>query len=193
MPRFELYLDEADKLIREEAFEEAATWLGRHLEEHEYSQESKMAVSWRLRDISERLMERREFSGAFNYYDSYLNLAKSLLSADEYRNAIVFVIGKCRWIIDIQTNSNSFDVARKYFDKILKYGNQLNETRTYNGILSYIVEKYIEEMKKRISDRTLFEKLKREADKYIGMITDNKIRDDLRNKRVVYKDKTRIY
>lgn len=193
MPKLGIYLDEADRLVREGAFDEAATYLSQHLEENEYSQDAKSAVSWRLRDISERLMEKREFPRSFKFYDSYLNSAKPLLSSDEYRDAIIFAITKCKWIIEVQTSSNSFDIAKKYFDRILSYGRQLNDSEAYDGILSYIVGKYTEEMKKKVSDGGLINRLKNESDKYIGMITDSNVRDDLRNKRVLPDDRTKTY
>jgi len=193
MPKVELYLDEADRMVRKGDFDEAMMWLGRHLEEHGYSEESKREVSWRIRDISERQMERREFPRAFDYYDSYLGLAKSFLSPEEYRAAVDFAVEKCRWIIDVQTRSNSFDIACKYFDRILTYGIQLSDTGKYDGILSYIVDKYIEEMKRKVSDPNVLEKLRQEADKYIGMITDGKLRHDFINKKVACDDHTDIY
>ena len=193
MPKLEIYLDEADRLVKEGAFDEAATYLSQHLEENEYSQDAKRAVSWRLRDISERLMEKREFPRSFKFYDSYLNSAKPLLSSDEYRDAVIFAITKCKWIIEVQTSSNSFDIAKKYFDRILSYGRQLNDREAYDGILSYIVGKYTEEMKKKVSDGGLINRLKNESDKYIGMITDSKVRDEFRNKRILPDDRTRTY
>ncbi len=193
MPKVELYLDEADRLTREEDFEEATKLLGQHLEEHEYSQEAKKAVSWRFRDISERLMEKREFLKAFDYYDSYLNLAKAILSPEEYKSAIVFIVDKCKWIIDVQTSSSSFDIAKKYFERILRYGGHLKDTKALDEILNYIVEKYIEEMKKKISDRTILERLRKEADRYIEMIVDKKVQDGFRNRKIMVDDKTKIY
>lgn len=193
MPQVELYLDEADKHIQEGAFNEAADWLSRHLEEHNYSQEARMAVSLRLRDISERLMEMREFSRAFDFYDSYLNQAKFILSLEEHKNAIVFIVNKCKRVIDVQTGSNSFDIARRYFDRTLAYGRQLKDTTAYDGILTYIVEKHIEEMGKNMADRSIIEKLKREAERYIEMIADKGIKDNLKNRKIKYDDKTRVY
>jgi tetratricopeptide (TPR) repeat protein len=193
MPKVELYLDEADRLTREEDYEEATKLLSLHLEEHEYSQEAKRAVSWRFRDISERLMEKREFLKAFDYYDSHLNLAKAILSPGEYKSAIVFIIDKCKWVIDVQTGSSSFDIAKKYFERILEYGGHLKDTRALDEILNYIVEKYLEEMKRKILDRAILESLRKEADRYIGMIGDKKVQDGLRNRKIMIDDKTKIY
>ncbi|MGD2249180.1 MAG: hypothetical protein PVF58_12310 [Candidatus Methanofastidiosia archaeon] len=193
MPRIEIYLNEADKMRRKGEFEKAVEWLGRHLEEHEYSKKSKKDVFWRLRDISERQMENREFLQALNHYDSYLSLAESLLPFNEYKSAVFFAIKKCKWIIDVQTSSNSFDIARKYFSRIINYGRRLDDTEVVDEILSYIVGKYIKEMERSVSAPPLLKKLKEETDTYIGMIKDSGLRDRLKNKKVVHDDDTQLY
>jgi tetratricopeptide (TPR) repeat protein len=190
MSIFDLYLGEIDRLIREGNFEEASSWLSRYLEETDYSQESRTAASWKFKEISENLMKKREFPKALDYYDSYLKLAESFLSPEEYKNAIIFAITKCKWIIDVQTNSDSFCVARKYFDRILNYGIKLNDTRVSDRILSYIIEKCEEEMKKKVSDKGALERLKQEANKYMELIMDEETRKGLNNEEIARDHKT---